>query len=348
MKFIYAGNECCSHSGSSDCKYSTGGSLIKPRIVVEGTELTQSHIEQEVTNSLTGIQRKAVKTLGLCTGQKSYVFLCEHVQVAQSIPCGFAKNDFIMYRSNAGKNGPFRGVEFVSRFESETDICDNGVANLNDAFFDSNSNSFIFSSLGSGLIIGLSTALVEGDPPDLSFMSLWVTLRQLRLFFINLSGIRVFGEFELLFFSIKVAALTYWSHDDGIHYRPRRFVFYTGTELAGINMGETEDRGRNFMQRAILSYFGALYGGAFVVSLTVPNNNSVHGTALFAASKSLAGVADTTIRRRTFYGLAAERKASRMFAKVNRAGIRRPSLILNASDRLLLHIPECNFIKFYR
>lgn len=55
-----------------------------------------------------------------------------------------------------------------------------------------------------------------------SCTSLLSLTRVASVFFINLSGIRVFGEFELLFFSIKVAALTYWSHDDGIHYRPRR------------------------------------------------------------------------------------------------------------------------------
>ncbi|KAG2051886.1 dicarboxylic amino acid permease [Suillus hirtellus] len=226
------------------------------------------------------------------------------------------------------------------------------------------------------------------------------------VFLINLLGIRVFGEVEFWFCSIKVVALVglilmgliidlggnpqhdrigfrYWRAPYGplreyllaeVHdTRVAQFLgfwsnlttalfSYIGTELIGVTVGETENPRRN-VPRAIRRVFFRILvfyvGGTFVIGLTVPSNSS----ALFVASTSPAGAAaspfvvattiagikvlnhiinavvlifvlsasnsDLYIGSRTLYGLAVERKAPRIFAKVNRAGVPWPSLILN-------------------
>ncbi|OJA18538.1 hypothetical protein AZE42_04008 [Rhizopogon vesiculosus] len=236
-------------------------------------------------------------------------------------------------------------------------------------------------------------------------IEVWMVIYIAAIFLINLMGIRVFGEFEFWFCSIKVVSLVglilmgliidlggnpkhdrigfrYWnppygplgdylpqlnnirlSHFLGFWSTLTTALFsYIGTELIGVTVGEAQNP-RKTVPKAIRRMFFRILvfyvGGTFVISLLVPSNSS----ALFVASKSPAGAAaspfvvaitiagirvlnhvinavvlifvlsasnsDLYIGSRTLYGLAVERKAPRIFAKVNRYGVPWPSLLLN-------------------
>ncbi|OAX37901.1 dicarboxylic amino acid permease [Rhizopogon vinicolor AM-OR11-026] len=236
-------------------------------------------------------------------------------------------------------------------------------------------------------------------------IEVWMVIYIAAIFLINLMGIRVFGEFEFWFCSIKVVSLVglilmgliidlggnpkhdrigfrYWnppygplgdylpqlnniqlSHFLGFWSTLTTALFsYIGTELIGVTVGEAQNP-RKTVPKAIRRMFFRILvfyvGGTFVISLLVPSNSS----ALFVASKSPAGAAaspfvvattiagirvlnhvinavvlifvlsasnsDLYIGSRTLYGLAVERKAPQIFAKVNRYGVPWPSLLLN-------------------
>ncbi|KAH7883097.1 dicarboxylic amino acid permease [Phlebopus sp. FC_14] len=237
-------------------------------------------------------------------------------------------------------------------------------------------------------------------------IEVWMVIYIALIFAINLLGIRVFGEFEFWFCSIKVVALVglilmgliidlggnpqhdrigfrYWRPPNGplgdylinqVHSLPlSRFLgfwstlttalfSYIGTELIGVTVGETQNPRKNVPKAIRRMFFRILVfyvGGTFVISLTVPSSNKT----LFVANTSKAGAAaspfvvattlvgirvinhvinavvlifvlsasnsDLYIGSRTLYGLAVERKAPRIFAKVNRMGVPWPSLVLN-------------------
>ncbi|KAG8216235.1 amino acid permease-domain-containing protein [Butyriboletus roseoflavus] len=234
----------------------------------------------------------------------------------------------------------------------------------------------------------------------------WMTIYITFIFCVNMLGIRVFGEFEFWFCSIKVIALVglilmglvidlggnpqhdrigfrYWNPPNGPlgHYlisqvhnaQLSQFVgfwstlttalfSYIGTELIGVTVGETQNPRKN-VPKAIRRVFYRIVvfyiGGTFVISLTVPSttntlfvaNTSKAGAASspFVVATTLAGIrvinhvingivlifvlsasnSDLYIGSRTLYGLAVERKAPRIFAKVNRWGVPWPALLLN-------------------
>ncbi|KAF8894571.1 dicarbixylic amino acid permease [Infundibulicybe gibba] len=222
---------------------------------------------------------------------------------------------------------------------------------------------------------------------------------------VNLLGVRVFGELEFWFSSIKVLALIglllmgiiidlggnpkhdrigfrYWKAPNGPmgHFLLSQVkdeqlsVFlgfwstltnalfaYIGTELIGVTVGEAENPRRNIPIAIRRTFFRILIfyvGGVFVIGLIVPSTND----SLFVATKSKTGAAaspfvvattlvgikvldhvingailifvmsaansDLYIGSRTLYGLAVEGKAPRIFARVNKAGVPWPALIL--------------------
>ncbi|EGO01263.1 hypothetical protein SERLA73DRAFT_105899 [Serpula lacrymans var. lacrymans S7.3] len=139
---------------------------------------------------------------------------------------------------------------------------------------------------------------------------------------------------------------------------------YIGTELIGVTVGEAQNPRKNIpkaIRRMFIRILVFYVGGTFVISLTVPSTNNT----LFVANTSKAGAAaspfvvattivgikvinhvinavvlifvlsasnsDLYIGSRTLYGLAVERKAPRIFAKVNRIGVPWPALILCTS-----------------
>ncbi|KAF8452725.1 dicarboxylic amino acid permease [Boletus edulis BED1] len=237
-------------------------------------------------------------------------------------------------------------------------------------------------------------------------IEVWMVVYITLIFSINMMGIRVFGEFEFWFSSIKVIALVglivmgliidlggnpqhdrigfrYWNPPNGplgyylisqVHNKQlsqflgfwstltTALFSYIGTELIGVTVGETQNPRKNVPKAIRRVFFRILVfyiGGTFVISLTVPSTNNT----LFVANASKAGVAaspfvvattlagirvinhiinaivlifvlsasnsDLYIGSRTLYGLAVERKAPRIFAKVNRWGVPWPALLLN-------------------
>ncbi|KAF7793034.1 hypothetical protein EIP86_004139 [Pleurotus ostreatoroseus] len=226
------------------------------------------------------------------------------------------------------------------------------------------------------------------------------------VFCINLLGVRVFGELEFWFSSIKVITLIglilmgiiidlggnpkhdrlgfrYWDHPYGpmgtylngqVHnYHLSIFLgfwatltnalfAYIGTELIGVTVGEAQAPRKNIPIAIRRTFFRILVfyiGSVFVISLIVPSTDN----AIFIANKSKAGAAaspfvvattlvgirvlnhiinacilifvlsaansDMYIASRTLYGLAAEGKAPRIFARVNRLGVPWPALIMS-------------------
>lgn len=136
---------------------------------------------------------------------------------------------------------------------------------------------------------------------------------------------------------------------------------YIGTELIGVTVGEAENPRKTIPKAIRRTFYRILVfyiGGVFVIGLVVPSNNNT----LFIANKSKTGAAaspfvvattlvgirvlnhiinasillfvlsaansDLYIASRTLYGLAVERKAPRIFTRVNRLGVPWPSLIL--------------------
>jgi len=136
---------------------------------------------------------------------------------------------------------------------------------------------------------------------------------------------------------------------------------YIGTELIGVTVGEAENPRKTIPKAIRRTFYRILVfyvGGVFVISLVVPSNNNT----LFIANKSKTGAAaspfvvattlvgirvlnhiinasilvfvisaansDLYVASRTLYGLAVERKAPRIFTRVNRLGVPWPSLFL--------------------
>ncbi|KAJ3485696.1 hypothetical protein NLI96_g4786 [Meripilus lineatus] len=236
-------------------------------------------------------------------------------------------------------------------------------------------------------------------------IAVWMVIFIVFIFVVNLLGVRVFGELEFWFSSIKVITLIgllimgividlggnpkhdrigfrHWNPPDGPmgHYlldkvhNEHLSIFlgfwstltnalfaYIGTELIGVTVGEAQAPRKNIPIAIRRTFFRILVfyiGGVFVIGLIVPSTNQ----SLFIANKSKAGAAaspfvvattlvgikilnhvingaillfvlsaansDLYIGSRTLYGLAAEGKAPKIFAKVNRMGVPLPSLIL--------------------
>ncbi|THH12746.1 hypothetical protein EW146_g7405 [Bondarzewia mesenterica] len=136
---------------------------------------------------------------------------------------------------------------------------------------------------------------------------------------------------------------------------------YIGTELIGVTVGEAENPRKNIPIAIRRTFFRILIfyiGGVFVIGLIVPStednlfvaNKAKTGAAAspFVVATTLAGIrvlnhiinaaillfvlsaanSDLYIGSRTLYGLAVERKAPRIFTKVNRMGVPWPALIL--------------------
>ncbi|KAI0695928.1 dicarbixylic amino acid permease [Cytidiella melzeri] len=218
------------------------------------------------------------------------------------------------------------------------------------------------------------------------------------VFVVNLLGVRVFGELEFWFSSIKVITLIglilmgiiidlggnprhdrigfrYWDHPYGpmgvyllsrVHKKSLAIFLgfwstltnalfaYIGTELIGVTVGEAQNPSKTIPSAIRRTFFRIVVfyiGGVFVVGLIVPSTSD----AIFVANKSKAGAAaspfvvattlagiktlnhvingaillfvisaansDLYIGSRTLYGLAAEGKAPRIFARVNRMGV---------------------------
>ncbi|KAI0818560.1 amino acid permease/ SLC12A domain-containing protein [Irpex lacteus] len=236
-------------------------------------------------------------------------------------------------------------------------------------------------------------------------IAVWMVIFILFIFVVNMLGVRVFGELEFWFSSIKVITLIglilmgiiidlggnprhdrigfrYWRDEYGpmgtyllskVHNKhlaiflgfwstlTNALFAFIGTELIGVTVGEAQNPSktipsaiRRTFWRIVIFYIG----GVFVIGLIVPSTSD----AIFVANKSKAGAAaspfvvattlagiktldhiinacillfvlsaansDLYIGSRTLYGLAAEGKAPRIFAKVNRMGVPYMALIL--------------------
>ncbi|KAI0797635.1 dicarbixylic amino acid permease [Abortiporus biennis] len=136
---------------------------------------------------------------------------------------------------------------------------------------------------------------------------------------------------------------------------------YIGTELIGVTVGEAQAPRKNIpiaIRRTFFRIVVFYMGGVFVIGLVVPSTDQ----NLFTATKAKAGAAaspfvvattlvgiktlnhiinacillfvlsaansDLYIGSRTLYGLAAEGKAPKIFARVNKLGVPWPALIL--------------------
>ncbi|KAF9005606.1 dicarbixylic amino acid permease [Cyathus striatus] len=141
------------------------------------------------------------------------------------------------------------------------------------------------------------------------------------VFFVNLLGVRVFGELEFWFSSIKMIqggnpkhdriGFRYWKAPDGpmgkylltqVHNESLAIFLgfwatltnalfaYMGTELIGVTVGEAENPRRNIPLAIRRTFFRILVfyvGGVFVIGLIVPSTNDM----LFVATKSKTGAA---------------------------------------------------------
>ncbi|KAJ7905440.1 dicarbixylic amino acid permease [Mycena olivaceomarginata] len=215
----------------------------------------------------------------------------------------------------------------------------------------------------------------------------WMVIFIVFIAVVNLLGVRVFGEMEFWFSSLKVISLIglllmgiiidlggnpkhdrigfrYWQHPYGPmgHYLLSvvknehlsiflgfwatltnalfAFIlsFYFGTELIGVTVGEAQNPRKNIPIAIRRTFFRILVfyvGGVFVIGLVVPSTD----TTLFTANKSKTGAAaspfvvaaansDLYTASRTLFGLASERKAPRVFTRVNRNGVPYVALIL--------------------
>ncbi|KAJ3554884.1 hypothetical protein NM688_g2879 [Phlebia brevispora] len=236
-------------------------------------------------------------------------------------------------------------------------------------------------------------------------VAVWMVIFIVFIFVVNLLGVRVFGELEFWFSSIKVITLVglilmgividlggnpqhdrigfrYWDHPYGpmgtylngqVHnYHLSIFLgfwatlvnalfAFIGTELIGVTVGEAQAPRKNIpiaIRRTFFRIVVFYIGSVFVIGMIVPSTTN----AIFVANKSKAGAAaspfvvatslvgikvlnhiinacillfvlsaansDLYIATRTLYGLAVERKAPRIFSRVNRMGVPYPSLIL--------------------
>ncbi|KIJ16508.1 hypothetical protein PAXINDRAFT_176227 [Paxillus involutus ATCC 200175] len=200
-------------------------------------------------------------------------------------------------------------------------------------------------------------------------IEVWMVIYIAFIFAINLLGIRVFGEYwnppngPLGYYLINQVHNKQLSQFLGFWSTLTTALFsYIGTELIGVTVGETQNPRKNVPKAIKRMFFRIVVfyiGGTFVISLTVPSTNKT----LFVANTSKAGAAsspfvvattlvgirvinhvinavvlifvlsasnsDLYIGSRTLYSLAVERKAPRIFAKVNRMGVSWPALILN-------------------
>jgi amino acid transporter len=136
---------------------------------------------------------------------------------------------------------------------------------------------------------------------------------------------------------------------------------YIGTELIGVTVGEAENPRRNVPKAIKRTFWRILVfyvGGVFVIGLIVPStskqlfvaNQSKTGASAspFVVGITLVGIrvlnhiinacvflfvlsaanSDLYIGSRTLYALAAEGKAPKIFARVNRNGVPWPALLV--------------------
>ncbi|KAG9124730.1 hypothetical protein FRC07_010465 [Ceratobasidium sp. 392] len=181
-------------------------------------------------------------------------------------------------------------------------------------------------------------------------IAVWMVILIALIFFVNLLGVRVFGELEFWLSSIKVIALI------GLIL----MVAYMGTELIGVTVGEAQNPRKNIPKAIKRTFWRILVfyiGGVFVIGLIVPSTDQ----SLFVATSAKTGAAaspfvvaanlvhirvlphiinavilifvmsaansDLYIGSRTLFALAAEGKAPRIFKRVNRMGVPWPALL---------------------
>ncbi|KAF7363396.1 AA-permease domain-containing protein [Mycena sanguinolenta] len=138
----------------------------------------------------------------------------------------------------------------------------------------------------------------------------WMVIFIVFIASVNLLGVRVFGEMEFWFSSIKVISLIglllmgiiidlggnprhdrigfrYWKHPNG---PMGQYLLSVGTELVGVTVGEAQNPRRNIPIAIRRTFFRILVfyvGGVFVIGLLVPANTN----SLFTANKAKTGAA---------------------------------------------------------